>query len=64
MRGGRIYTHAAFRDVCFYLKKAFYIKEKGKWKLSILWLRRKDLAEYYKDSFYATTEKLKEFKEI
>ena len=55
------YTHPAFIDVVFQLRKAFYIKEKDLWEMKVTWFHRRKGLELGRDKFYVTPEKKKEF---
>ena len=57
------YTHPAFLDVMFFLKKAFYVKEKDIWKLKITWWNKRGW-ELGDDRLCVTSSKKKEFKRV
>jgi hypothetical protein len=55
------YTHDKFIDVMFFLKKAFYIKEKDLWELKVTWWNTRGW-ELGDDKLYITDNKRKEFR--
>ena len=64
MKGGLYYTHTEFRDVYFYLKKAFYVPEKDIYKLNIIWLHKRNDRFIFEDKLTLPATKCKEFKLI
>lgn len=57
------YTHPAFTDVMFFLRKALYTKEKELWELEITWwnIRGWKLGE---ETLHVTESKLREFRRV
>ncbi len=58
-----LYTHPEFIDVRMLVRKAFFVPEKGIWKLNIIWFHRRGY-EIASDKLILTNEKVKEFIKI
>jgi hypothetical protein len=55
------YTHPAFLDVYFVCLKAYFIKEKDAYKLTIMWMSKRHGRELAKDKLCLSREKCTEF---
>jgi hypothetical protein len=60
----KFYTHPAFRDVCFLLRKAFKVPGKDLWKLKVVWYHRRRGYELGSETLHVADSKYREFKRI